>query len=495
MKLPKNIEKIIKDPDLRKKTVEESHFMFFHIYFHHYIEHNTANFQKEMFKLTEDPKTKNIVIVAFRGSGKSTIMNMSFPIWAIMGKLQCKYILIVGLTQEQAKQHLKNIRQELEHNKMLAKDLGPFIEVDNDWSAYTLEIPKYGARISAVSTEQSIRGTRHGAHRPDLIICDDIEDMNSVKNLEIRDKVDDFVTSELIPAGTSKTRLVVIGNLLHEDSFIMRLSKRIRRKEFDGVFRAYPLLDDEDHCLWPGKYPNKESIIAEKRRIGKEPSWQREYMLKIITDTDRIIQPEWIQHYDILPPEGARDPEFRATFTAIDLAVAQTDRADYTAMVTAKVYGYKDQMIIYVMPNPINLRMTTQDMLDTAQRLYGDGSILIVEDVAYQKSAIQQLEDRRCGVISFKPKGDKRARLYLASPIFQSGRILFPEKGCEKLIRQIVNFGSERYDDLVDAVVMLISHAMGEDDMPMHIDASVDWDNTDEDDDPEVRWRKFNYGN
>ena len=75
-----------------------------------------------MFQHTQS--FKNLVIVAFRGSGKSTIMNMSLPLWAIMGKLQCKYVLIVGLTQEQAKQHLKNIKHELETNERLKKDLG-----------------------------------------------------------------------------------------------------------------------------------------------------------------------------------------------------------------------------------------------------------------------------------------------------------------------------------------------------------------------------------
>lgn len=186
----KNIKSILKDAALRVKMTFESHFMFFHVYFSHYIEFDTADFQKEMFRLTEN--FKNLVIVAFRGSGKSTIMNMSLPLWAIMGKPQCKYLLIVGQTQEQAKQHLKNIKQELETNELLKRDLGPFKEIENDWSAYTIEIPNFNARISAISVDQSIRGTRHGAHRPDLIMCDDIEDMNSVRTLENRDKVDDF---------------------------------------------------------------------------------------------------------------------------------------------------------------------------------------------------------------------------------------------------------------------------------------------------------------
>ncbi|MBT5823818.1 hypothetical protein HOH67_01675, partial [Candidatus Peregrinibacteria bacterium] len=172
MELPKNLNDLIQDQKTRRELTYGSHFLFFHTYFSHYIDCKTADFQKEMFSLTEDMSVKSIVIVAFRGSGKSTIMNMSFPLWSILGKPQCKYVIIVGLTQGQAKRHLKNIKQELENNQLLKADLGPFNEIENDWSSYTLEIPELGARITAVSIDQSIRGTRHGSHRPDLIICD-----------------------------------------------------------------------------------------------------------------------------------------------------------------------------------------------------------------------------------------------------------------------------------------------------------------------------------
>lgn len=463
MNLPKNLKQIILDDDLRRQTAYKSHYLFFHIYFSHYVQYDTADFQKEMFSITDDESVKNIVIVAFRGSGKSTIMNMSLPLWSILGKPQCKYVVILGLTQEQAKRHLKNIKQELESNDLLKKDLGPFKEVESDWSSYTLEIPGLGARITAISADQSIRGMRHGAHRPDLIICDDIEDLSSVKTLESRDKIDEFITSEIIPAGTKDTRFVLIGNLLHEDSFIMRLRSRILQKEFDGVFRSYPLQTEDGLCLWPGKYSDQESIEKEKRRIGKLSSWQREYMLKIVTNVEKIIHPEWIKTYSELPDKKMRKPRFRKVMTGVDLAISQTNQADYTAMVSAMIFGHKEEMVIYIFPNPINSRMTFNQILETAKFIHDDKeSMLVVEDVAFQKAAIQSLKDAGCDVEGFQPKGDKRARLNLISHYIERGQVLFPEKGCEKLIQQILNFGLERHDDLVDALVTLITYASQE---------------------------------
>jgi len=33
---------------------------------------------------------------------------------------------------------------------------------------------------------------------------------------------------------------------------------------------------------------------------------------------------------------------------------------------------------------------------------------------------------------------------------------LFPEKGCEELIDQLIGFGKEKHDDLADAFAMLV---------------------------------------
>lgn len=138
-------EKIIKDKNLRKTLSRESHFWFFHIYGNEYIKYETAPFQKEILSLTEDESIKNMVIVAFRGSAKSTIVTMSYPIWSIIGKQQKKFVLIASQTQQQAKQHLSNIKREFETNEMLREELGPFKQED-EWSTSSLILPKFDAK-------------------------------------------------------------------------------------------------------------------------------------------------------------------------------------------------------------------------------------------------------------------------------------------------------------------------------------------------------------
>ncbi len=456
-----NINKILNDDKLRRALTRRSHFWFFNLYFPEYVEFETANFQKEIFALTEDESIKLLVIMAFRNSAKSTIMTFSYPIWAILGKQQKKFVLIVCQTQSQARQHMYNLKVELERNKVLKKDLGPFEEPNDEWRAFSLVLPKYKARITAASSDQGIRGVIHKQHRPDLIICDDLEDLSSVKNRENRDKVEQWFTGDLIPAGSEKTKIVLLGTLLHEDSFLMRVKQKIEEGKMKGVFRKYPLIDDEGESLWPGRFKTKEDIETFKKTIGDEAAWQREYLLRIIPDAYQIVHRKWIQYYDKLPSQEGNSG-YKYTWTGVDPAISEKNSADFTAMVSAQIHGYEENLKIYILPNPINKRMTfptTIEQIKKTSRILGKGrpTRVFVENTAFQDSLPQQLKYQNYPVEGVKISGDKSERLHLVAPSIKNGTILFPRQGAEELIGQLVNFRIEKHDDLADAFTLLIS--------------------------------------
>ncbi len=103
------IDRIVSDEVLRREITKESHGYFLPVYFRDYIKHPSAPFHHEMIEMTEDTETKLTVVTAFRGSAKSTIFALSYPIWAILGKQEKKFVLLISRTQTQAKQLLQNI--------------------------------------------------------------------------------------------------------------------------------------------------------------------------------------------------------------------------------------------------------------------------------------------------------------------------------------------------------------------------------------------------
>lgn len=218
-------------------------------------------------------------MMAFRESGKSTIMNMANILWSILGKPQKKFVVILSQTQDQAKNHFTNIKDELESNGLLRTDFGPFAEDESMWNKMSLELVYHGSKIMSASKDQSIRGIKYGTIRPDLIICDDLEDSSvEPKSVEHRNLYQQFM-DEVMPLGSRHTRIIVLGNLIGSDSFLINLKKDIDEKKIEGIFRAYPLLDDERRILWPEKFPDLEVIKNLKKRFASG-TWKREFLLK-----------------------------------------------------------------------------------------------------------------------------------------------------------------------------------------------------------------------
>ena len=456
--LPKELwTKVVNNSVIRQEIARKSHLLFFHIYLSHYIQYETAPFHYDFFNITENEQVKLAVIEAFRGSAKTSIMSLSYPIWAIVGKQQKKCVLLLSQTQQQARQYLANIKSELETNQLLKRDLGPFEEPDDEWRSVSIVIPKYDAKIAVASVDQTIRGFRHGPYRPDLIICDDLEDLNSVRSLDVRNKLYEWLMGDIVPLGNPRvTRIIVIGTKLHNDSLIMRLKKMIAEEKLAGISRSYPIIHKTGEVAWPGKFPDKASLETLRKSIDPR-AWRREYLLEIVGDVDQVIDLSWIKYYNHLP---TTEDHFLFTMTSIDLAISESERADYTAMVTAKAYAFDEEIYFYVLPDPVNERLVYPDILARTKQIInmvqGQGGFVVAEDVAFQRAFIHDVETFGANVIGYKPgKLDKRSRLSLTSGKVKAGHVLFPTKGAEQLIDQLVHFGSG-HDDLADAFSMLI---------------------------------------
>ncbi len=454
------LDEMVKSRAMRISIVSQSFYWFFLMYMSDAIRYSFAPFQLELLRIAENTDIEFITCVAFRNSAKSTILNEALTLWSILGKPQSKFVLIFARTQEQAKSYMKNIRRHLETNPVLRSDLGPFVEETDEWNRTSIVIKKYDAKITIASVDQSVRGIRHGSHRPDLVILDDIEDLDAVQTHEARKKLFRWFTGEVLPIGDTHTRIVLISNLLHQEAIAMQFKQKIL-EGYPGVYLEYPLVDSEGNSMWPGKYPDKASIEKAKIKFADDRAFSREMLLQIIPDEDQVIKPGWIQYYDEIPEVLRGQYEYIAT--GIDPAASQNTKSDYTAMVSAKLIGTKEKWTMYILPHPLNIKIDPADIPDTAIRLSnsldnGRPTLIYVEIVGFQVMLASLLKNKGYPVEEYSPAGaDKRSRLASISYLIKNGLVKFPRTGCEDLIRQLVGFGAEKNDDLSDAAVIVIS--------------------------------------
>ncbi len=450
------VKLLLTDQAARKWVSQRSFHAFALIYFPHYFELEPAEFHADMFGVLGDWSIQFADITGFRGCAKSSAASTIAPIWApVTGR--SKFTIPVNATTDVSKINFDAIKIELETNEALRLDWGAEIgdRQLQKWSDNNIVLA-CGARIFARARKQKIRGLRHRQWRPDYIVMDDIEDEDRVDKVEYRDETERWMRGQVIPAAEeSKSKVVVVGNQLNSDGIMARLKK-------NPLFthRSYPLLDPVDnHCTWRGKYPDQAALDRQAAKVGPV-MWQREYLLRVVPKDGQIVKEEWIKRWNEAMLEGA---EIFSTETGVDLAISKKATADCTTMVTVKPLKLKTgEVRIVVMPNPVNARLSFRETINTAHALSettDPQTSFGVEDVAYQKAAIEEMQAEGLAVTGIKITTDKRSRLMTVATLIQQGTVLFPEKGCEDLLIQLLFFGVEGHDDLVDAFVYAVQMA------------------------------------
>ena len=236
----------------------------------------------------------------------------------------------------------------------------------------------------------------------------------------------------------------------------------------NGSFLKSPITDEENNIAWPANFLILQAIEELRKSIGNEITWQRDYLLRAVPTDYQIIHPDWIQFYDKIPTK--RDC-FHGVFMGVDLAISQEKTADYTAIVSALIFGHDKNFRVFILPNPINCRMNFPETISQIKEIYNVNRKIcflvniLVEDVGYQRAVIDQLYNENYRAEGIKISSDKISRLATISNLIKIGKILFPRQGAEGLIKQLTGFGIERHDDLVDAF-SIVGHKAIEKDKP-----------------------------
>ena len=457
---PKELREIVTDDqELRILAAQSDFKKFVAIYLNDAFSDAVKPFHHRIMDSCGDKDMKHVLITGFRGSGKSTIASTAFVLWAALTK-QYRFIIVIGDTGEQAKQSFRNIRVELEENELIKADFGDMHSTrggpERAWQTQKLILAN-GVQILGRSRGQKVRGLKYGRYRPDCIVIDDPEESDWVRTKENRDKTERWIRQEVFPSmAAGKTKVVVIGNYLHNDALLARLKQMSMFKNTIDI----PLFDENGVNAWPERFTPE--VVELKKEEAGFIGWNREYLLKVVPDEGQIIAPEDIVYYDTIPEDARQGMNVHG----VDLAISKEQGADFTAVVSGTVFrmGVKGAAHLIVHPGTVNRHLDFKEMTDTLREINGTGEIhhFFVENVNYQQAAIETLQRYRIPVTPVRPIADKAARLRVASQFIKDGTVQFPRTGCEALLTQLYGFGAEAHDDMVDALVYLILGTVAE---------------------------------
>jgi phage terminase large subunit-like protein len=165
-------------------------------YFPHYATSACADFQIEFAELIAKHKTFKGFCQWGRALAKSVWSNIIIPFWRWLCG-EPVYLVIIGNSFDKAKQLLEDIKAEFEANPRIISDFGEQQQIGN-WEDKKF-VTKGGFIGQALGMGQSVRGLRVKNTRPNMIVCDDIEDKQLVKNPKRQNEIVKWIEQDLIP--------------------------------------------------------------------------------------------------------------------------------------------------------------------------------------------------------------------------------------------------------------------------------------------------------
>jgi len=222
------------DPDpaamqARRERAWNDFEFFARTYFPHYVTKANSRLHDYLYQrlpaIANSAQSETDAIAAPRGEAKSTITSQIFVIWCVV--TERKWYPMIGMDAfDQAAIMLEAIKAELEANPRLSMDFPEATGQGRVWQAGVI-VTRNDRKIEAVGSGKRIRGRRHGPHRPDLFVGDDLENDENVKSPEQRDKMQAWLTKAVLKLGGAgeKFDAIIIGTILHYDSVLARLLK------------------------------------------------------------------------------------------------------------------------------------------------------------------------------------------------------------------------------------------------------------------------------
>ena len=165
---------------------------------------------------------KKVNIIAPRGSAKSTILAVIYPLHCIVykeiyesiGTTSDPFILIVSRNYATAADRVRDIRANIEQKFPRLKG--------KNWSIDRTETSN-GVRLMAQGRGGKIRGALYKGWRPTLVVADDIDDFEALMNPNTVIKDSRWWNSDLMQCGDYYTNFINVDTVKSSDAISMNL--------------------------------------------------------------------------------------------------------------------------------------------------------------------------------------------------------------------------------------------------------------------------------
>lgn len=430
-----------------------------------------VDMHKDMIVAILNPILYRLLMLAPRGTGKSTFLVFGVILWLSLFDSHLKHkggatIYLVSKTLSSAIDRIGTLKWEIENNEAFRAVYGNL--KGSKWGAeeihlYSKELG-IDVTILARGTGQQIRGAKKKHARPYLILGDDIESDEDAVNPTQIEKNSKWLNKEVIGALSKhpRGRIILIANLLAEGSFTHRLSTS---DNWHTLF--YSAMKQDGSMLFPDMYP--EEVFLEEMRIAEEDGELKSFWLETMNlPYDQVSSSlSWtdIKYFQSSEIEAREVHEEFKAYVIIDPSFSDAKGSHYTGisyvLVDNENNHYHEEAIYSSSKEPVSL---ASEILTLVQRR--KNTPVYVEAFGPQKIMIPVL---RTELLKLGCKAEVRAmyggneksakviriRRYMVK--IKNKKVFWcsESKGVKKAIREFVLFPARIYGgdhDVIDAI-------------------------------------------
>jgi hypothetical protein len=410
-----------------------------------------------IFKILDDDSIQLALIIAPRGFGKTSTVNLAFPAKKILFQ-EKRFIVPISCTATQATMQGENLKRELMTNRFVTGLFGP---MKSDTFSKEMWVTSTGTAVMPRGAGQQVRGILYGDSRPDLIIVDDLEDAESVRSDEQRAKTKAWFFEDVLNSinrSRKDWKIIVIGTLLHEDSLLANLL------EDPAWYHAHlSICDDNFKSNWPDFMSDEDlkKLVEQYRRMGLLDSFYREYMGVPIAKESAKFQQSMFKNYDETDKDFVEERKGLENMVILDPAKTTTTTADDTAIVgigidvkTPKIY-IRD--IVHGNLHPEQQYTECFDMADRiGARVIGIEVTSLNEFITYPLRTEMIRQKRYYDIVELKARASKEERIAALVPFYRLGFMYHNPNVCGVLEKQLLSYPRSKKDDVMDVVAYVV---------------------------------------
>ncbi len=399
-------------------------------------------------------REKKILLVSPPGHLKSTAATVVYSMFRLTEDPNMK-ILLVNEILDNAKSFLREIKAHLKQNEKFRKRFGAWDINADSWTEDRIQIPRSEIRKEPSIAVASVLGTIVSVH-PSIAIVDDPCSNRNTQTPHQREKVVTWFTRDLLPRiDDGEGQIIVIMTRWHSEDLAGHIMNDPGFSDWKVINMPAERTDEkgERHILFPEKFP-PEKLDRIKNQLGRA-SYNLLYLNDPAGEDGSDFRTAWIEssRYDKLPDN-------LTVFAGIDLAIG---RKEVNARYAYIVIGIDKTGDIFVLDGYRD-RIPFTEQLTAAKRInhLHHPRLIVVETNAYQTVFVESLrtdpETRHLPLKDQNTQGDKDARIRGLAPLFQNGIIRLPRSGAawvDQLIEELLHFPSGT-KDMLDALWLAI---------------------------------------